>query len=86
MVGRNKAADENFVVFRVVRHTTTHPTNDSPLHSHVPQNAVARSASLLPHHNALAAVGEGNEGNRAAESLLFFFFGKARERGIYSIR
>jgi hypothetical protein len=42
------------------------------LHSHILQNVVARSASSLPHHNALAAVGEGNEGSRTAGSLLFF--------------
>ncbi len=55
----------------------------SPLQSHVPQNAVARSALSLPHHYALAVVGEGNEGGRAVGSLLFFL---ARcERGEFTL-
>jgi hypothetical protein len=54
------------------------------LHSNAPPNAVACSASLLPHHNELAVVGEGNKGGSGGgESTLFSLV--RRERGEFTL-
>jgi hypothetical protein len=54
------------------------------LHSHVPPNVLARSVLLLPHHNALAAVGEGNKGGSGGgESTLFSL--ERRKRGEFTL-
>jgi hypothetical protein len=47
---------------------------------------MAHSTLLLLHHNAFAAVGEGNKGGSGGRESTLIFLGEAQEKGIYSTK